>query len=749
MTDFEGTPKIDALEQPIEAVSLRSCPKCGLTVPGSASHCPQDGFELSEPPSSDPEFCDRYEIQELIGKGGMSVVYKAEQKLLHKTVAIKMLHPHLTTDDRNAMRFQREGKAISKLDHPNIVKIHDFGFSAGGQPYMVMDFLKGNSLSELIAENGYLELPLTINIFEQICDALAHAHEHGVLHRDLKPSNIIISQDKFGVAVKLVDFGIAKIMEREGEESKQITQTGEIFGSPSYMSPEQCKGMRFDERCDIYSLGCILFECLTGRPPHQASTPFETMLKHVNEKAPLLSEARPDLQFPPRLDAFASKLLAVDAKQRYRSMNAVLSDLENLKKSAAQPQGLWTTSKNRIILGAAALAATLCLVLVVVVLYFQSGQHQTSISAPTKLPPSQGNAPEGMTSDIISKLAVATKIDLHKSTLTDSWMPYIASYKNITSLDLTDTAITDSGVAELAGMPMLHSLALNHTGITNKSMATVAALPALTVFEARGTDIDDEGVKLLAGAKKLREIVLPEVRITGKALKDLGLMQSLQILDLYKDALDDSGIGYLQNRNLKDLRIGKTGITNRAGAQLSNLTSLTKLYLSDNAFGDSGLAKIANLSHLTLLALGHTAVTDAGIKHLEHLPIARLDLKDTRVTDKCINSILAMEHLVKVDLGGTDITDTALDLLQKAKRLNELEIYRTHITDAGLQYVGKMGNLEYLDLCHTSVSDVGLNYLNDLNKLRKLKVRGCKKISRAAIYAFKNAHPKCKDVEMP
>src|SRR5208283_2659816 len=119
-----------------------------------------------------------------------------------------------------------------------------------GQPYMVMDFLQGNSLANLIAENGYLELPLTIDIFEQICSALAHAHEHGVLHRDLKPSNIIVLQDRFGTSVKLVDFGIAKIVEREGEESKQLTQTGEIFGSPYYMSPEQCKGNRLDERSD-------------------------------------------------------------------------------------------------------------------------------------------------------------------------------------------------------------------------------------------------------------------------------------------------------------------------------------------------------------------------------------------------------------------------------------------------------------------------------------------------------------------
>src|SRR4030095_3436452 len=184
---------------------------------------------------------DKYEILSVLGQGGMSVVYKARHLLMKKAVAIKVLLPQLVLNPQSLKRFQQEASASSSLSHPNVITVYDFGVSAQGLPYLVMDLLYGDSLADEVKNNGPLEVGRALKIFIQAADALYEAHRKGVIHRDLKPSNImLVSTDTSADIVKIVDFGIAKVLPQEGDDVQKLTQTGEIFGSPYYMSPEQC-----------------------------------------------------------------------------------------------------------------------------------------------------------------------------------------------------------------------------------------------------------------------------------------------------------------------------------------------------------------------------------------------------------------------------------------------------------------------------------------------------------------------------
>jgi serine/threonine protein kinase len=223
---------------------------------------------------------ERYEIIEYLGAGGMCTVYMARQLQLDKTIALKILHPRLLSDDKAIQRFQREAVAVSLLNHPNIVSVLGFGVW-NSQPYMAAELIDGISLAELLQRQGHLEKQRALTIFNQILDALNHAHERGIIHRDLKPSNVMLADNDF---VKLVDFGIAKVLPESGKEMQKLTQTDAIFGTLLYMSPEQCLGYPVDARADIYAMGCLMYEVLTGVPPLQAETAFALVHKQLTEQ---------------------------------------------------------------------------------------------------------------------------------------------------------------------------------------------------------------------------------------------------------------------------------------------------------------------------------------------------------------------------------------------------------------------------------------------------------------------------------
>jgi serine/threonine-protein kinase len=272
---------------------------------------------------------NRYEVEEPIGRGGMSSVYRARDLNSGEKVAFKVMHAHLLDNPANVRRFRREAQAANKVRHPHAVKIFDVGVTPNGSPYIIMDYLDGPSLSDVIAKEGKLPVERCLKIFIQACSAMSHVHELGVLHRDLKPSNVVLVEENGEKDyVKVVDFGIAKVLAEEARSTLSKTPTGHALGSPPYMSPEQCRGIVVDKRADVYSMGCLMYEALTGRVPLEGETIVETMYKQVHELPKSLDNVQADVRLVERLEKILFKALSKDPNSRQQSMDELKRELE-------------------------------------------------------------------------------------------------------------------------------------------------------------------------------------------------------------------------------------------------------------------------------------------------------------------------------------------------------------------------------------------------------------------------------------
>lgn len=285
--------------------------------------------EKSAAPHETLSIPSQYEVLEKVSEGGMGVIYKARHRFTGGQVAVKLLHHDLTHDQEALKRFAFEARAATSLEHPNIIKIHDFGISESQVPYLIMDWVDGIGMAKKIKRDGPMNPEEAISVVLQTAQALSHAHEHKVIHRDLKPENLMLTRDHHGkTAVRVVDFGIAKALTGNESlpEAQNLTQTGTIIGSPFYMSPEQGLGRVTDERSDIYSLGCVMYYALTGRTPFGGSNFVQTIFQHVNEPVPQLEDAY--RSFPEALQAIVATALAKDPDNRYQTMTDFADDLE-------------------------------------------------------------------------------------------------------------------------------------------------------------------------------------------------------------------------------------------------------------------------------------------------------------------------------------------------------------------------------------------------------------------------------------
>jgi eukaryotic-like serine/threonine-protein kinase len=262
-----------------------------------------------------------YRIIERIGVGGMGSVYKAEQPSMNRLVAIKVLHPRFAAREDLVSRFRREARAMSQLSHPNTARVYKFGQLQDGAAYFVMDYMEGKNLAHTVRSEGPMDPERALNVMIQVCGALDEAHRAGIIHRDLKPENIFLTQQG-GTSdfPKVLDFGLAKVSEKQmGRGSMMLTQQGMVFGTPEFMSPEQTQGEKLDRRSDIYSLGLILYELLTGKLPFDAEKPIDVMRAHVQEPAIPLNQRLPGKRFSSELEAVIAKALQKKPADRYET----------------------------------------------------------------------------------------------------------------------------------------------------------------------------------------------------------------------------------------------------------------------------------------------------------------------------------------------------------------------------------------------------------------------------------------------
>ncbi|MEO8701902.1 MAG: serine/threonine-protein kinase [Kofleriaceae bacterium] len=310
------------------------CPACNNSFSLDHEFCPNDGVKLVKLKSG-PDmligrvFDNRYEIKSALGHGGMGTVYRAWQRSIDRDVAIKVIHPKLATVRAVAKRFLREARLSSRLGQANIVNVYDFGQSEDGILYLVMELLRGHTLSRELESQKPLPLRRIVTITQQICDGLDHAHSQGIIHRDLKPGNIVILDEPPGRdAIKLLDFGLAKSL--IADQTSLVTQTDALLGTPLYMPPEQILGKPTDQRADLYSLGCILFQMASGRPPFVGDNINITLASHVQMPTPPLP-----LAVPPSLTSLITKLMEKDPANRIASAREVRAILKQIKGLAS------------------------------------------------------------------------------------------------------------------------------------------------------------------------------------------------------------------------------------------------------------------------------------------------------------------------------------------------------------------------------------------------------------------------------
>ena len=319
---------------------MKSCSGCQAAVEDGSKFCLECGLTLDEAPDqkSDPWagrlIAGRFQIIRKIGSGGMGEVFVAEQQPMGRRVALKVLRSSLSDDAQHVERFKREAQAASRLTHPNTITVHDFGQGQDGTVFLAMEMLEGQTLAEVIESGGALEPARVVRIMSQVCGSLGEAHEQGMVHRDLKPENIFLA-NRAGKTdfVKVLDFGIVKVLQDDaGGKLQTLTQAGAIFGTPQYMSPEQIKGGDVDARSDIYALGIIVYQMLSGHLPFAASTAVEMLTKHLSEQPPPMTvrsaDLKADLATMSRLESVALRALAKNRDGRQSSAKAFQDELE-------------------------------------------------------------------------------------------------------------------------------------------------------------------------------------------------------------------------------------------------------------------------------------------------------------------------------------------------------------------------------------------------------------------------------------
>lgn len=313
--------------------NARVCPTCGSRYPADFRVCPRDAAPLEDAPVDEDPLIgsvlgESYAVVRVIGEGGMGRVYEARHTRLHKKrYAVKLLHQELARQPDVVTRFQQEAEAASALSHPNIVGVYDVNVTRDGRPFIVGELLEGVELGAYLDQVGKLPVESAVRVVRQVCQALAAAHQHGIVHRDMKPENVFLVGSEGHV--KVLDFGISKV----GEGNANLTKTGMVMGTPGYMAPEQARGARVDLRADVYAVGAILYRCVTGKAPFEGLDPMATLTAVVSQEPERPTQLEPSL--PAALELVIQNAMAKDAASRFASMEAFDAELASFDPARA------------------------------------------------------------------------------------------------------------------------------------------------------------------------------------------------------------------------------------------------------------------------------------------------------------------------------------------------------------------------------------------------------------------------------
>lgn len=626
--------------------------------------CPNDGTEIVTKFKAGDCLSDKYQFIEPVGSGGMGIIYKARHLALNRIVAIKLLHPYLLNAD-TMLRFQREARTASKLRHPNLVEVQDVGTTDDGQPFMVMDFVEGESLSDCIKQKGRLSVEETVIIFLQLCSGLSYAHKQNILHRDLKPSNImLVTDDQAVITAKILDFGIAKVLEDGDKQASTLTKTGEVFGSPLYMSPEQGAGGKVDRRSDCYSLGCMLFESLTGTTPFMGRSIIETLMAHAQKTPPTLKEATLGLEFPEALDGVVNKLLAKTPDDRYQSVLEVREDLQAIHDQLFEntmPESSFSTKRElrQLAAGDGTISSVrhqnpsfwanltgkdvtiILLSIAVLVLLFKDvwlTYREGEDSAMTKVDVDRQYPLKYSTSDTNFAAAISRKI---------------ARNPHAESFELSGEAVIDRDLKPLASMTGLRSLNLRDNNLDGTGLTVAKNMPFLNKLNLSGNPLSDQGVFVISQLDQVRNLEIKEVRLSAQSVSYIGEMKKLVKLELDSSELADKCLGSLSKMPLlEELSINKQKqMSDRSIKLLLNLPSLKSIDVSD------------------------TKVSGVGFERPDRFPqLEQITFKGNRLSGQGFKTLAKLKNLRELDLRHADFDLDWFKYLKDARKLNKLKV---------------------------------------------------------------------------
>ncbi|MGD9682185.1 MAG: serine/threonine-protein kinase [Candidatus Obscuribacterales bacterium] len=528
----------------------------------------------------DPELiADRYEVVARAGEGALGKVYRAFDPLLKKEFAVKVLGSQ-GAEEKDLLRFQQEARVISRLSHNNIVGVYNFGLDDDDVPYLVLEFLDGRSLSAILKEDGPLDLEEVIDLFVPICDAMGYAHDQGVVHRDLKPSNVIVTTDESGGSRPVVvDFGIAKFAEMfvTRMELEQSTE-GLGSGTPYYMSPEQCDGLPTDWRSDIYSLGCMLYQCLTGRLPSQGDTLFEVLEGHRSRTAAPVALDHESRKVSIAVEEIVFKALSKDPDSRFQSMGELRDALIDLGDLIARERESEDSSpgktKSYVIK-----RGTIVLIIGILVItgsgfaFWRLFLRKTPVAVPPQdMPlvdaPKKDMYPE-KSDDVLGtwleKYAPADsemfqwtlsgihdcdqevekavregqirrKVFVEFADLTDPGLKHMTAWP-LTALGLRLTEVSDTGLAEIGKFADLEYLSLIQPGsaVSFRGIAFLPGASRLKTVLLGGSWVDDRVTGVLRRSPCVEEVMLEDCRnLSSRGFQELTSMKSLKRIRIYR-----------------------------------------------------------------------------------------------------------------------------------------------------------------------------------------------------------------------
>ncbi len=694
--------------------TLNYCALCGLPVRtklGSITHwifkthlceclvTDENSEDLStqELPADDIIDGAPYEFLGVTGSGGVATVYKAMSRKLGRLVAVKVLQSGIN-QERAAETFLKEARAASKLNHPNVVTVQDFGQTIDGRQFLVTEWIEGITLGQHVSRKGRLPVETAQEVFSQVLDGLSHAHNRGVIHRDIKPNNIMLARGNGGGwTVKIIDFGTAKEIDNEGE----VTRAEDLACSPFYMSPEQATGEKIDLRSDLYSVGCSIFESLTGRTPFVGRS-LSVVMRHQLEDPPSLRQGSGGAIFPHAMEVCVAKLLAKEPARRYKSAEEAKEALH----SKAERKALRTRTRSlsfEFAIPVTKAAATSkkfqwmvfggCLASLVI---------GASFIAP--LIPQSGIAGAG------NKPAkpVATPSPFQKNTDTrysDTWsdasgneheLPndqplssldpkgvtglalghgYTTKRAGTEQIDEASKSYAQNRLVGLENFPHLRHLVILSVPVSEEVVKKIANLNDLTTLTFGDTRVPKNTVSILSSLTKLRSL-----EIEGASLSPLPLDGLSKLKNLTWISFDDTAIGdatsFVQLDRLNTLSMIRSQVTDKGLANISEIPNLHTLIVHENkSITPKGCTKIIQSKSLNSLIVGYSHFGDAGVKVLcESDTISALDLtRGVGITDKSVPHLLKMKALHKVDLTGTDISEQAIEKLRTGKENLEVK----------------------------------------------------------------------------